>query len=72
MELMNQFKAQTSSTIGAFLRQLSKRKKIDIQKCSFIRELNGMAGVYIVANDQEAVVLVVDALPDKDHEQVDE
>jgi len=72
MELMNQFKAQTSSTIGAFLRQLGKRKKIDIQKCSFIQELNGMAGVYIVANDQEAMVLVVDALPDKDHEQVDE
>lgn len=72
MELMKQFKAQTGSTIGGFLRQLSERKDIDIQKCSFIQELNGMTGVYIVASDKEAVVLALDALPGEEDELIDE
>ena len=72
MELMKQFKAQTVSSIGGFLRQLSERKDIEIQKCNFIKEMNEMTGVYIVANDKEAVVLAVDARQEDTDELVDE
>lgn len=72
MELMKQFKAQTVSSIGGFLRQLSERKDVDIQKCSFIKEMNETTGVYIVANDKEAVVLAVDARREDGEVYVDE
>ena len=72
MELMNQFKAQTSSSIGGFLRQLSERKDVDIQKCSFVQELHGMTGVYIIASNHEAMVLAVDVLRNEKSELVDE